>query len=242
MLHRVEELADRPAGYQPKDRPHATHLIQLHEILGELLGVGAKSKAVQGRLAELVARLGSELEILLHSDISAISRAGGAELGEAIARLRAGRVRREPGFDGEYGVISLRAPVSTEDGLFDVAPAARAAKTAAAPTPSAAAPVPRARRRRAEKTPEPPLAQPPSPHQPWEPVLAGMEEVGTGLLDRLDALQRVAASAPGGALLVVAGPGTGKTRTLTHRIAYLIDERGIAPEHCLAVTFTRRAA
>src|SRR5262249_17441846 len=74
------------------------------------------------------------------------------------------------------------------------------------------------------------------------PMLAGMEEVGTGLLDRLDALQRVAASAPGGPLLIVAGPGTGKTRTLTHRIAYLCAENGVLPKHCLAITFTRRAA
>ena len=73
-------------------------------------------------------------------------------------------------------------------------------------------------------------------------MLAGMEEVGTGLLDRLDAMQRVAASAPGGPMLIVAGPGTGKTRTLTHRIAYLCAELGVYPEHCLAITFTRRAA
>jgi superfamily I DNA/RNA helicase len=73
-------------------------------------------------------------------------------------------------------------------------------------------------------------------------MLAGMEEVGTGLLDRLDAMQRVAASAPGGPLLIVAGPGTGKTRTLTHRIAYLCAELGVFPERCLAITFTRRAA
>ena len=73
-------------------------------------------------------------------------------------------------------------------------------------------------------------------------MLAGMEEVGTGLLDRLDAMQRVAASAPGGPLLIVAGPGTGKTRTLTHRIAYLCAELDVFPEQCLAITFTRRAA
>jgi len=73
-------------------------------------------------------------------------------------------------------------------------------------------------------------------------MLAGLEEVGAGLLDRLDSLQRVAASAPAGALLVVAGPGTGKTRTLTHRIAYLCAEHGVGPERCLAITFTRRAA
>jgi superfamily I DNA/RNA helicase len=73
-------------------------------------------------------------------------------------------------------------------------------------------------------------------------MLSGMEEVGTGLLDRLDALQRVAASAPGGPMLIVAGPGTGKTRTLTHRIAYLCAEMDVYPEECLAITFTRRAA
>jgi superfamily I DNA/RNA helicase len=77
---------------------------------------------------------------------------------------------------------------------------------------------------------------------PVEPVLTGMEEVGTGLLDRLDPMQRVAASAPGGPLLVVAGPGTGKTRALTHRIAYLCAELAVPPERCLAITFTRRAA
>src|SRR5205085_5018246 len=91
-------------------------------------------------------------------------------------------------------------------------------------------------------TPAPPLAAPLSPHEPFEPMLAGMEEVGTGLLDRLDAMQRVAASAPGGPLLIVAGPGTGKTRTLTHRIAYLCAELGVFPHRCLAITFTRRAA
>ena len=40
----------------------------------------------------------------------------------------------------------------------------------------------------------------------------------------------------------MAGPGTGKTRTLTHRIAYLCAELNVFPEHCLAITFTRRAA
>jgi len=43
-------------------------------------------------------------------------------------------------------------------------------------------------------------------------------------------------------VLIVAGPGTGKTRTLTHRIAHLVDDCGVAPEQCLALTFSRRAA
>src|SRR5262249_44123662 len=98
------------------------------------------------------------------------------------------------------------------------------------------------RRRAVPRQPAPPIAPPPSPHQPWEPMLSGMQEVGTGLLDRLAALQRVAAAASAGPMIVVAGPGTGKTRTLTHRIAYLCAELGVAPDQCLAITFTRRAA
>src|SRR3954468_22151200 len=64
---------------------------------------------------------------------------------------------------------------------------------------------------------------------------------GEGLAG-LDLDQRAAAEIVDGPLLIVAGPGTGKTRTLTHRLAYLIAERGAAPENCLAVTFSRRAA
>ena len=118
-------------------------------------------------------------------------------------------------------------------------PCRSSAPTSPRPRRGARAP----RRPRPHPRRQPPLAgRRPSPHEPLEPMLAGMEEVGTGLLDRLDAMQRVAASAPGGPLLIVAGPGTGKTRTLTHRIAYLCAELGVYPEQCLAITFTRRAA
>jgi len=75
----------------------------------------------------------------------------------------------------------------------------------------------------------------------------GGGRTGTGstdgsVLDGLDPDQRVAAAHPGGPLLIIAGPGTGKTRTLTHRIAHLVAERDVEPERCLAITFTRRAA
>jgi DNA helicase-2/ATP-dependent DNA helicase PcrA len=67
-------------------------------------------------------------------------------------------------------------------------------------------------------------------------------EHAAGILASLDTDQRRAAQITDGALLILAGPGAGKTRTLTHRIAHLIAECNVAPEHCLAVTFTRRAA
>lgn len=62
------------------------------------------------------------------------------------------------------------------------------------------------------------------------------------ILDSLDPDQRRAATIVRGPLLIVAGPGTGKTRTLTHRIAHLVENEGAYPEECLAITFTRRAA
>ncbi|MET3428035.1 uncharacterized protein (TIGR00375 family) [Actinoplanes tereljensis] len=246
VLSRIEDLADRPAGFHKQS--HVEHLIQLHEVLGEINGVGPKSKTVEGQLNHLVATLGAELDILRKVPLDEIGQAGGDELREAITRLRRQQVRRVPGYDGEYGVITLFEPGELRhksaapqvETLFDIPAfdvpqqrkpdkspktksAAKAAKEPKSPTP-------------------PPLTTPVSPHEPFEPMLAGMEEVGTGLLDRLDAMQRVAASAPGGPLLIVAGPGTGKTRTLTHRIAYLCAELGVFPHRCLAITFTRRAA
>ncbi|MGC9667051.1 UvrD-helicase domain-containing protein [Planosporangium sp. 12N6] len=246
VLHRVEELADRPSEFRPDGAPAVEHLIQLAEILGEINGVGAKSKTVDGQLNTLVAALGPELSILRHVPLDEIGRVGGELLGEAVSRLRAGRVHRTAGYDGEYGVIRLFTPdelrAGSEDTLFDVPVPKQRPKPKPADGERTKAKRTAPKQRKSEAAP-PPLPPPaPSPHEPFEPMLAGMEEVGTGLLDRLDAMQRVAASAPGGPMLIVAGPGTGKTRTLTHRIAYLCAELGVYPEQCLAITFTRRAA
>jgi uncharacterized protein (TIGR00375 family) len=241
---RIDELADRADGTTPPGTPpHVEHVLALAEILGEIHGVGPKTKTVGAVAAQLVAALGPELHILRQAPLDDIGRIGGELTAEAIRRLRAGEVSRISGYDGEYGVIRLFAPgeighaSAGSDTLFDLPVATPAPK----PRPAVARP-PQARKPKEKAPPPPPIAPEPSPHEPFEPMLAGMEDVGTGLLDRLDAMQRVAASAPGGPMLIVAGPGTGKTRTLTHRIAYLCADMNVYPEECLAITFTRRAA
>jgi DNA helicase II / ATP-dependent DNA helicase PcrA len=141
--------------------------------------------------------------------------------------VRRGAVVREPGYDGEYGVLrvfdpeELRAPPSAAT-LFEPEPAA-----AAVPAPSRVPVAPGA-----EAAPSPAGASRPA---------AATAAAPAAVLEGLDPDQRAAAAAPPGPLLIVAGPGTGKTRTLTHRLAHLVGGRGVAPEQCLAITFTRRA-
>src|SRR5205814_1211074 len=62
------------------------------------------------------------------------------------------------------------------------------------------------------------------------------------ILNSLNKAQQEAVSAPLGHQLILAGAGSGKTRVLIHRIAWLVEKENISPSHILAVTFTNKAA
>src|SRR6185437_9294241 len=213
VLHRVAEIADRPAGYRPPGAAGFTNLIQLPYIMGEILATGPKSKKVTGEVGRLVAALGPELGILRDVPLDDVRRVGGSLLGEGITRLRRGEVIRDAGYDGEYGTIRLFQPDELHEvALFSLAGAGEKKKDAE-----------RARLSRSPASPGAARADAiPAPTGLPRPLHAA--PTGT-LLDGLDEDQRAAAIADG-PLLIIAGPGSGKTRTLTYRIAHQIADRG----------------
>ena len=123
VLHRVAELADRPAGFRPAGAAGFTSLVQLPEIIGELLATGPKSKKVAREVSRLVAALGPELSILREVPLDDLARAGGSRLGEGIARLRRGEVIADAGYDGEYGTIRLFQPGELDGAALFAVPA-----------------------------------------------------------------------------------------------------------------------
>ncbi len=227
VLHRVETLADRPAdsGYRPPNAGQVHRLVPLPSILSEIMGVGEKSKRVQRTYLELLARLGPELHILMDCPLEALAQRGSPLLVQAVERLREGRVFRHGGYDGEYGRVRLfedHELLQAQRGGLLFTPPVRPQRREPQDAPRRPAPILEA----AQPAPRPLLA-PVGPR---------------GILGALDADQRAVAEIGSGPVLVVAGPGSGKTRTLTHRVAWLVHERGAPPESCLTITFTRRAA
>lgn len=212
VLHRVEALADR-AVPGPLSKPFES-LIPLPELLANCLGVSPASKKVESAYPELLRRLGPELFILRTIAPEAVEPVAGPIVAEALRRMRAGRVIRKAGFDGEYGVISLFEPGETErlagqTSLIELAGLARQKGPRTAGV--------RKRAPQADAAPAPASAS-------------------------LNPEQESAVRTAEPRVAVVAGPGTGKTKTLVARIAYLMEECGVPACEITAVTFTRQAA
>lgn len=107
VMHRVEALADRPAGYSPPRAIPARHLVPLAEIIGEALGIGAESAGVEAEWRKLVAAGGSELAVLMDLPEAELARFTPPKILEGIRRMRAGQLSITPGYDGVYGKVSL---------------------------------------------------------------------------------------------------------------------------------------
>ncbi|MDP3182338.1 MAG: UvrD-helicase domain-containing protein [Desulfobaccales bacterium] len=237
VMHRVQDLADRPIGSPPPEARPFESLIALLEVLAEVLEVNAGSKKVRHRYFRLLETLGPELDILRRVPLTDLAREGGGLLAYGIDKMRRGEVHINPGYDGAYGEIHLftqeeRRRIMGQGAFFSLA-----ANNFATDSVN--------KSRKTDR--EPPVCS--STTDPGADPAAEIREPETDhfltddpLLGGLNQDQRQAVTHLGTPLMVQAGPGTGKTRALTHRLAYLLDRRGVPPEAILALTFTRQAA
>ncbi|NMC31525.1 MAG: UvrD-helicase domain-containing protein [Veillonellaceae bacterium] len=227
VLHRVEDLADRPAGFVPATAKKFERLVPLPEVIAASVGFSASSKKVREQYEELLRLLGPELHILREASLPDIQSAAGPCIAEGIRRLREGNIEIEPGYDGEYGKIGIlkREEIDRIAGqicLFTDRDDSR--KKHFSPADKAAV------------------------GQKLSTVLSEVrEENGPDISSAthpygLNRQQWKAATADETVVAVVAGPGTGKTKTLIGRIAYLAEHRGVLPSQIAAVTFTNKAA
>lgn len=111
VMARVDELAakDRPEGYRPKKpRIPFKNLVPLDQIIADSLGLtGSASKRVQDEYKKLIDSVESEFKIMFEATRSQLESVTKPEIAEGIIRVREGKVRIDPGYDGEYGKIKI---------------------------------------------------------------------------------------------------------------------------------------
>lgn len=104
VLHRVEELADRPEGFVPTDAIPFKSLIPLSEIISADMGIEQLySKSVWGVYNKLLKAFGSEFSVLLDVSEERLKHVVSDSLAKAIITVREGKLKVIPGYDGEYG-------------------------------------------------------------------------------------------------------------------------------------------
>ena len=222
VSHRVEELADRPADYQAVNARPDQKLVPLMEAIAACMEMTTAAKKVQHQYEKLLGSIGAELFILREAPLAQIEQESSSLIAEGISRLRQGQIKLIPGYDGEFGKVTIFSKeeineLKGQSSLFDMA---------AYPYQEQTIPDLMAATVTAGENPD---------------ELRKNSKQTADLADGLNQKQWQAAKSAARDIVVIAGPGTGKTKTLVERIIHLL-EQGTPAEKIIAVTFTVKAA
>ena len=216
VMHRVMELADRETPYYPPNSPGYYSLIPLAEVLGEIFAKGPQTKTVLQEYGKLIRMFDSEFNLLLNAAIDEISTRYSPVLGEAVNRIRSGKVIRKAGFDGEFGVIKVfeQGELKKLIGQYSLF-----------------------------KTERPQKKNVPSQRPSLLEFSSVKKEINSKFFKKiLNEEQRKTVASNARHIVVSAGPGTGKTFTLVSRIERLLRDNSALASDITAITFTNRAA
>lgn len=101
--YRVEQLADRPVGFKPKNAVPFRSLLPLSDILSSILKKAVSTKTVWIEYDKLLANFKNEFNVLMNVSREDLSKVTTKEISNAIVDYREGKIKINPGFDGEYG-------------------------------------------------------------------------------------------------------------------------------------------
>ena len=106
---RINELADRPSGFKPENSIGYLRLLPLSEIISTVQGASSPNvKSVWRVYNGLIAEFGNEYAVLIDASLEDLLKASDLEIAKAIMKVREGKARVTPGYDGVYGQLDLR--------------------------------------------------------------------------------------------------------------------------------------
>ncbi|MDD4756329.1 MAG: UvrD-helicase domain-containing protein, partial [Prolixibacteraceae bacterium] len=235
VMNRIIHLSDRINISERPNRFPFRSIIPLKEILSEIAGTGVNSKKVESDYLQTLKSLGTELDILLDIPVGQIEAKASKPLAEGIRRMRNREVIIKEGYDGEYGEIKVFRP--GEAALYESASSLFNIEKPGPP-----------QKRDLINFDLQGIQELLNMSTPAENIAAGMAQdykpvsYPDSAFEDLNPEQNAAVMNTESHSFIIAGPGTGKTKTLISKIAWLVKNGTADPQQVLAITFTNKAA